>query len=291
MSSNVRIGVVGAGPWAGMTHVPMLVRHPDVDFVGVWGRRREAAEELTAQHGGRAYDSVDQLIADCDALAFCVPPDVQVTLASQAARAGKAVLLEKPVSLDLAGGRQLADAVAEAGVVSQLFLTWRYARRTREFLEQVAAVSPIGGRGIFVNGLQQGGVFATPWRLQYGALYDLGPHVLDMLEASLGTIVDVRAQGELLTWIALTLTHESGLTSQASLSIGSPGEHDAVGIEIYAPQGRLRHDGDIWEPQTFDTIVSEFVAAVRSGTPHPLDVHHGLHLQALLVNAAEQLTR
>jgi len=289
MSTPVRIGVVGAGPWAGMTHVPMLVRSPEVDLVGVWARRRAAAEELTTQHGGEAYDDVDRLIADCDALAFCVPPDVQVELASRAARAGKAVLLEKPIALDLAGGQHLAQSIEESGVVSQLFLTWRYARRTRAFLDEVAAVSPIGGRGIFVNGLQQGGVFATPWRLRYGALYDLGPHVLDMLEASLGPIVDVHAQGELLTWIALTLTHESGVTSQASLSIGSPGEHDAVGIDIFAPQGRLRHDGDIWETQTFDTIVSEFVAAIRSGTPHPLDVRHGLHLQELLVTAAAQL--
>ena len=68
-----------------------------------------------------------------------MPPDVQAALAPRAARAGKALLLEKPIALDLAGARALADAVAESGVVTQLVLTKRYHRSTRAFLAAAAA--------------------------------------------------------------------------------------------------------------------------------------------------------
>ncbi len=288
----LRVGVVGAGPWAEMVHAPMLQRSTEVDFVGVWGRRIEASQGIAAQFGTRAFSDLDALIAECDALTFCLPPDVQNQLAQKAALAGKALLLEKPVALSLASAEELARVVDEARVPTQLFLTWRYAASARGFLQRLTGITPTGGRGIFVNGLQFGGAFATPWRLAEGPLFDLGPHVIDFLEAAMGPVVEIRASGDLLGWVALTLIHENAAVSQASLSFGSVLDRDVATIEIFTPQGHFPFDCEAtYSEHTIDTVLREFVRCVREDRAHELDLHHGLHLQRLLEEAAGQLRR
>jgi predicted dehydrogenase len=287
----LRVGVVGAGPWAQFVHAPMFAHDARTELTGVWARRADAAQELAAANGTVAVEDLDALFDRCDAVAFAVPPDVQATLAAQAARAGKAVLLEKPIALDLDGARRLTDAIEAAGVGSQIVLTWRYADTVRTFLTEVAAVEPIGGRGYFISGAGLGGPFATPWRLDDGMLLDLGPHVIDALDAALGRVVGVRAHGDLGRWVGLLLEHESGLVSEASITNRSNVEPARSGVEVYTADAVLEVDaGAIFNGRTLKTIVGDFVATAR-GTAHPLDVHHGLRLQAILADAGADLDR
>ncbi|NEB81666.1 gfo/Idh/MocA family oxidoreductase, partial [Streptomyces sp. SID14478] len=48
MTDALRFGLVGTGSWAARTHAPTLAAHPHTEFVGLWGRRPEAAAELAA---------------------------------------------------------------------------------------------------------------------------------------------------------------------------------------------------------------------------------------------------
>jgi len=93
----LRVGVVGAGPWALLVHAPMFAVHPRTQLTAVWGRRLAAAEEVAAPLGAVAFDSFAPFLDAVDAISFAVPPDVQADLAVAAARAGKALLLEKRV--------------------------------------------------------------------------------------------------------------------------------------------------------------------------------------------------
>src|SRR4051794_25282523 len=183
---SVSVGLIGAGPWAGMVHAPVLAAGPDTRLAGVWARRPEAAAELAAVHGVPSFARLEELFEVCEAVAFAVPPDVQAALAVQAAKAGKALLMEKPLAMDLEGAERVADAVGEAGVASQMVFTLRYSQAAKTFLAQVRELEVFGGYGTFVSSVLSGGPFATPWRLERGALLDLGPHIVDMLDASLG---------------------------------------------------------------------------------------------------------
>ena len=120
-----RVGVVGAGPWASMVHAPVLAAGPETTLARLWARRPEAAAELAGRHGAPAFDRYEDLLDACDAVAFAVPPGVQAAMAVQAAAAGKALLLEKPIADDLAGAERLADAVGTAGVPSLVVLSYR----------------------------------------------------------------------------------------------------------------------------------------------------------------------
>ena len=292
MTAPVRVGVVGAGPWAHIVHAPVLAAGPHTALAGVWARRPDAAAELAARHGVPAFAELDALLDACEAVAFCVPPDVQVTLAARAARAGKALLLEKPVGLDLAGAEQLAAVVAEAGVATQLVLSWRYAASVRAFLRQVAGSDALGGRGQFLTGGLLGGPFATPWRLAHGPLLDLGPHVVDLLDAALGEVVGITAHGDPDRWVGLLLDHAGGAASEVSLTMRSGVEPMRSGFEVHTPTGVHTVDcATAVDGAAFATMAAEFAATVRSGVSHPLDIGRGLHLQRLLETAGRQLRR
>ncbi len=297
MSAPLRIGLVGAGPWSHLFTAPMLAGSADCTFAGVWARRPEAAGELAAMHGVESYAQLEALFDDCDAVAFGLPPDVQADLAARAARAGKAVLLDKPVGLHSAQAERLADTVAEAGVVSQVILTNRYYDSMRAFLAEARAFDSYGGRASFFgNGCVPGTYFATPWRLEQGGLLDLGPHVLDGLDAALGTIVGITARGDVRRLVLLECEHEHGAVSQAALSATTE-QHGGLAVEVHGLEGRYRFDAAALTPDemraevhtAMQRIVAEFVTCVREGRPHELDVHRGLHLQRLLDQAASQL--
>jgi predicted dehydrogenase len=281
----VAVGLVGAGPWAEMAHAPMLSRGPHTRLAGVWARRPEAAARL----GAPVFERVEELFDACEAVAFCVPPAVQAELAVRAARAGKALLLEKPLADTLDGARRLAEAVAEAGVASQLILTLRYAVQTRTFLARCAEIQPFGGHAANISGTLLGDhPFATPWRLERGALLDIGPHVIDLLGAALGPVTGVRAHGKSLGWTGLLLEHEGGAVSQASLCMTAVGDLPAPTFAVYGRTGSavLPHFDD----DPLDTIAEEFAATVRNGGGHPLDAAHGLRLQEIIAEAESQLT-
>src|SRR5579885_1932564 len=85
---DLRVGLVGAGPWATMFHAPMVAGADGVELTTVWARRQEAAEELAERHGATATTSYDDLLAGVDAVAFAVPPDAQAAMATQPPHAG-----------------------------------------------------------------------------------------------------------------------------------------------------------------------------------------------------------
>ena len=208
---TLRMGLVGAGPWAQAYHAPMLSSGPATTLDVVWARRLEAATSLAAEHGAQAVDTFEDLLERCDAVAFAVPPDVQADLAPRAAAAGRHLLLEKPLAFDLAGAERIARAVDDAGVRTVLMLRNRFSPAGVRFLQQARAATAYGAQAAFVSDAAlPGEFFATPWRVARGALMDLGPHALDLVDAGVGPIEEVHATGDPLRWLALTTRHEGG---------------------------------------------------------------------------------
>lgn len=285
----VRIGLVGAGPWSKIFHAPMITGGPETELAAVWARRPEAAHDIADEFGAHVSCSFEALLDAVDALVFAVPPFVQAELAAQAAAAGKPMLLEKPLGVDLAQAEKLVHAVDEAGVPTQMMFTNRYSPRIRTFLELAQAATPIGAVGSYINqAALPGGTFATPWRVEKGALLDLGPHVLDTLDAAVGPIVDVRGHGDPQRWYILTATHENGVISQAALSLTSPVVTDVAGVKVYTEQGELSCEfvGKDGDPQAPGVIRREFAAVATSGVSHDVDIHRALYIQRLLEQAA-----
>jgi predicted dehydrogenase len=292
MSEVLRVGLAGAGPWARSVHAPMLAAGPETRLAGVWSRTESSAQELAAQHDVPAFTSFDALLDSCDAVAIAVPPDVQPDLAVRAARAGKALMLEKPLALDVDGAERIAEAVADAHVGSVMVLTYRYAPRVRGFLEDASTFDAIGGRACFLSGAFLGGPYAgSGWRVEHGALLDVGPHILDLVDAALGPIVGMHGHGDAQGWIGLLADHESGAVSEISISCSAAITPSRTEVEIFSRDGALAVDGRSDSRDViFANLRADFAAVARTGGPHPCDAARGLHLQRVLALAQDALT-
>jgi len=118
MTRSLRFGLVGTGCWAQITHAPTLASTDGIEFAAVWGPNSGAAGELAGRYHATAHDDISACLANVDAVAFAVPPGVQAPIAVRAAKAGKHLLLEKPIAISAADGDALAGAVEQAGVTS-----------------------------------------------------------------------------------------------------------------------------------------------------------------------------
>lgn len=286
----LRVGLAGAGPWGQKAYAPFLAAGPETRLAGVWARRFEAATAIAAAHGTEAVDSFDALLERCEAIAFAVPPDVQVELAIRAARAGKHLMLDKPLALDLGEARRLTRAIEESGVVSQLMLTQRYRPAVRSFIESARGFGAIGARLAFLSGAFLRGPYATPWRREHGALHDLGPHAFDLLEAALGPIERIVGRGDPRQWVGLTCTHAGGAVSELALSGVMDLPQTVFRVDLYGPKGALEFDVAAASAESpWPAVRSSFAEAVRTGRSPALDVHRGLEIQVLIDRALRAL--
>jgi predicted dehydrogenase len=275
-----------------MAHGPGLVSVDEVEFVGVWGRHIDRAEPLAQQLGGRAYDDYAALLRDVEAVAFTVPPDVQSVMATEAAKAGKHLLLEKPVATSVAEARTLSDAARD--VASVVFFTDRFAADSRRWFEEVRRTGGWYGAWMrWFSALQaEDNPFgAAAWRRQMGALWDTGPHAFSTLSAALGPVTHVTAtagQGDLINMV---LHHENGSTSTVTLTQFGPPAAESYEVTLWGEAGFSTMPP---RPVSFDEPLAvaarELIASATTGQAHEIDVRFGTRVVELVAEAQAQLS-
>ncbi|NGO06704.1 Gfo/Idh/MocA family oxidoreductase [Streptomyces sp. HC44] len=290
----MRIGLLGTGPWAEMTHAPALSEHRELDFVGVWGRRTDAAKALAERHGTRAYEDVDALLAEVDAVAIALPPAVQAPLAARAARAHCHLLLDKPLAASAEEGRAVVEAAGQADVASVVFFTSRFQTTTEAWIAEQAATD-----GWFTARAEWlGSVFtsdspfaASPWRGEKGGLWDVGPHALSVLLPVLGDVerVAAAARGPKDT-VHLVLQHISGASSTLTLSLTAPPAAAGATVELRGKAGTAILPASSEGPvHALTRAADALLTAARTGRPHPCDAAFGLRVTEILTAAEAQL--
>ncbi|MCZ2822373.1 Gfo/Idh/MocA family oxidoreductase [Modestobacter sp. VKM Ac-2977] len=285
----MRFGVLGTGFWATEVHATSLAGHPGAELVGVWGRDLAKAKAAGAQFDVPGTDDLDALLADVDAVSFALPPDVQAPLAERAAAAGKHLLLEKPVALSVAAADRVVAAVEDAGVASVVFFTSRFRTATSTWLEQASRITLAGGAVTWLGRLA-GSPFETPWRLEHGALWDVGPHALSLLVPALGPVSAVQAGAGQGDTVHLVLTHPEGRASTVTVSATVAELATGIDIWVHGDAGRLvllPESGTAVEAHA--VAVDELQAAALTGGTHPCDVTFGRDVVQVLEAAQRSL--
>jgi predicted dehydrogenase len=290
-SRPLRFGLVGTGYWARVAYAAALASTDGVEFAAVWGRDPRAAADLAAAYRATTHDDISAFLADVDAVAFAVPPDVQAPLATRAARAGKHLLLEKPVALDEADADRLVQAVEEAGVASVVFFTHRFRSDVRAWLADAAARGGwTGGAAVWLgSALRTSSPFNTPWRRDKGGLWDLGPHLVSLLWAALGPVRSVTADSGPAGVSYLILHHEDGAASTVTVTLAAAAEDSS--LYLWGDPGRSDAPMEILEPVVaLRTALAELAANARAGqTRHPCDVWFGRDVGRVLAQAQRQI--
>jgi predicted dehydrogenase len=290
----MRFGLFGTGPWAHLAHAPGLAAHTGVEFAGVWGRNPAKAAELAGRFGVRAYDGVEALIADVDAIAVALPPAVQAPLALTAARAGKHLLLDKPVAFEPAVASEIAAEVAERDLASVVFFTRRFMPGLRDFLTSAASTGGwIEGRVDHAGTIyDEGNPFGnSPWRKESGGLWDVGPHAVALVLPVLGAVSEVSAMVGPRDMSHVLLRHESGAISTLTLSVDVPPAAAREEAILFGEAGILTVPPQPWEPVlAFGHALDALLSAAAGGPRPELDVRFGAQVTAILAAAAESAT-
>lgn len=187
----LRVGVAGAG-FVGAVHVH-AARVAGAAVVGIAastpGRGRAAAARLGVP---RAFDSAEDLVTsgDVDVVHVCTPNHLHESLTLAALAAGKHVICEKPLALDLDGALRLVAAADAASTVTAVPFVYRYYPTVHEARARVAGAET--GAVHLIHGTYLQDWLLTPednnWRVDArlgGAsrtFADIGSHWCDLAE-------------------------------------------------------------------------------------------------------------
>jgi predicted dehydrogenase len=155
MSKRIRIGLAGTG-FAGKFHLENYGE--GVEVVGVTSARAESREAFATEHGLKAYETVEAMLEDIDVLDICTPPSSHFQYMMMAVRAGKHIVVEKPLTgffgdpavtgkeamlkAVLEQVQELREAVEKAGIVLGYAENFVYApsiQKEREIVEKTKA--------------------------------------------------------------------------------------------------------------------------------------------------------
>lgn len=113
----VRVGIIGCGAVARKRHAPACQAHERCEIAGFADTSVERARELASLYATKAYPSMEAMLEDAsvDAVCVCVPERFHLDVAVRCLRAGKDVLLEKPMAMNLEESEQIARVWRDSG--------------------------------------------------------------------------------------------------------------------------------------------------------------------------------
>ncbi len=180
-----QIAVIGVGAAGRFIHAPLIATTPGLRLAGVCARDESRRTEVAAALGCRAWADYQTVLADpaIDVVVLATPTAAHVGQALAALAAGKHVVVDKPVCLELAELDQLAAAECAAGRTLAVFHNRRWDgdfRTVRRLLD-----AGVLGRPLAIE--LAWGAHGRPhgWRATIagggGRVYDLGTHMADQL--------------------------------------------------------------------------------------------------------------
>lgn len=189
--SKVRVAVVGVGH-LGQHHARIAAASPHAELVAVVDPGEARGREVAERVGTRWAASLEEVLAEVEAVQLAAPTGLHHRLGLQALAAGKHVLMEKPLAASLAEGEALLSALTSArfekpGLVAAV-------GHLERFNPAVVALRAAGFQPKFIEAVR---VSPFPMRsLEVDVVMDVMIHDIDLLLALVGRPVkDVEAVG------------------------------------------------------------------------------------------------
>lgn len=284
---TLRFGVAGTAHWAANVHTVGLQHVDGARLAAIWGRDPAKAAALAEKRGARAFSDFDAMLAEVDVVSFALPPVAQEQLALRAVAAGKHVLLEKPMATSLAAAKRLAAEIRARDVTALIFFTRRF------FPELIAAVDDAKKRkwrtatvDVLSTALSNDSPYKdSAWRKDSGAeLWDIGPHVLSLLIASLGPVTAQRALPSDAGYTRFETVHESGATATSTVTLNARPEERCIRYAFDDGETRMVFpDVAIDHPFAYARAAGDLISLIAQGKrAHPLDADFGVETTAIL---------
>ena len=194
---TVRIGVIGTGLIADLAHLPAYAAS-DAKLVAVCDVVAARSQAAAQKYGAESfYQDYRELLDrnDIDAVSVCVPNHLHHSITIDALRAGKHVLVEKPMAMNLAQAKEMANVADEEGKILMVGFNNRFRSdvvRVRRLFDEgklgdvyFAKVGYLRRRGY------PSGWFTVKDESGGGPIVDIAIHVMDMTRYMVGSPLPV----------------------------------------------------------------------------------------------------
>jgi len=241
MAEAIKLGIVGYGRIVELVHLPLIRGNPEFSISGVCDITPQRLESAS-RRGFTVYAQLEDLLdSPVDAVLIATPPDTHYEIAVKALKAGKHVMLEKPVCID---AQEVTMLQALAYQYDKVVSVYQNRRFDNDFLlvRQVLAEGSLGSilfverrHSSFGSGSSFGvKSFYPNWRNEArfggGALLDWGVHLVDqLLQLQLGRVDAISAcmkelrwqQGDVEDYVRSTLMLDNGILLSLDINFGS----------------------------------------------------------------------
>ncbi|MGC9349548.1 MAG: Gfo/Idh/MocA family protein [Anaerolineae bacterium] len=192
----IRIAFAGAGGIA-QRHAEAIASLEGAKLTAVVDIAKEKATDLASRYDAEAYDTLEACLPHADLVYVLTPPSTHRELTLEAVEAGKHVVVEKPIAIEIADAEAMVDAAAQAGVKLMVAFNMRFRtgfRRLKQAVDSGALGEPLQWWS------QRMGLGVGPgpnWRTTPGLLCGMSieslSHDIDLMRWMAGDVVEVRA--------------------------------------------------------------------------------------------------
>ena len=193
------VGIIGYG-WVATAHIPAINASTQAQVTAIYSSRPQNAAEVSARHGGKitCYTDLAQMLADpaIHAVSICSYPHQHADHIIAAAKAGKHLIIEKPITLSLEDAKRVSAAVKAAGVKTCVCFECRFSSQflsTKAVIDAGLLGSLHYGEVDYYHGI-------GPWYGQFrwntskesggSSLLSAGCHAMDALLLCMGSDVE-----------------------------------------------------------------------------------------------------
>lgn len=170
------VGVVGCGYW-GSKHVRVLSSLPTVGRVAVIEQDESLRQKMqSAFPAVQAFAGLDEALPFVDAVVVATPPETHAALSIKALRAGKHVLVEKPLAPSLAEAQDMVATARETDRILMAGHTFQYNPAVRELRRRLDAGEL--GRIYYIHSAR---LNLGLYRRDVNVVWDLAPHDITIM--------------------------------------------------------------------------------------------------------------
>lgn len=269
-TSPIRIGLLGAGRF-GRSLAAVVSDLPEMQLTAVYDASPDATRQLADEFDAQACKSSAELLAlpSVDAVLIATSHDTHAELAIAAARAGKHILCEKPMALDVAECQSMIDAAHHYGVqllVGQVTRLIPLFQRMHRLVQEGAIGRPVAMHIVRSGWFERHGWWAQT-STSGGMLHSHGAHMYDLVNSFLGRPLSVTAvagpriqpQVDYDDTIFSLINYESGAVASVGASISG---------QTWVYQGSLI--GDAGSIQFSLGLPECWLEVQRRGAPEPI---------------------
>jgi predicted dehydrogenase len=182
------VGIVGSGGIAQGAHMPAFAALPDVQILAVCdvskSARTSAAEKFNVPHQFETWQPMLEM-DEIDIVSVCTPNAYHFAPTVDALKAGKHVLVEKPMAISVDEAKKMAAAARKAGKKLMIGQTARFnpqSQSLKRFVDSGAVGDVYYARAMALRrrGIPGWGAFTSKELSVGGPVFDIGVHILDL---------------------------------------------------------------------------------------------------------------